>query len=214
MYQLILVLLLLVVGILASPQIFDGDEWKPLSSPSGATDGSRPPVPTSDSWSKKDTTIYVGISSFRDKRCADTLKSLFSNADNPERISVGVIEHIHTENDKRMKCLDDYCRMMGGAQNCRYVNQITVMDVSFLDARGPGMSRVMQENLLGEEEFCMQVDAHSKFAKGWDTLSMGEWGKTNNEYAIISTVPPPFHALEGAGAGAELNHVCQATFTQ
>ena len=206
-------LILFVLSVGATPSLHNGESWKILESFSTLL--SQPYKPTSNSWRKKDATIFVGISSFRDKRCGQTLKSLFVNAEHAERISVGVIEHIHTENDKSIKCLHDYCIAMGvnpaSGRVCPHQDQITVMDVSFLDARGPGMTRVMQENLLNDEEFCLQVDAHSRFVKSWDTVAMNEWGKTENEYAIISSVPPDYSTMDRTQG--EMNHVCQATFT-
>ena len=74
------------------------------------------------------------------------------------------------------------------------------------------MTRVLQENLLKDEEFCIQVDAHSKFVKNWDTVAMSEWGKTANEYGIISSVPPDVRMMDKRVD--EMNHVCQATFTR
>ena len=40
---------------------------------------------------------------------------------------------------------------------------------------------------------------------------MNEWGKTGNEYAIVSSVPPDEREMDKRGG--EMNHVCQATFT-
>ena len=197
----------------SKPSLHNTEAWNALEIASG---GSGPYKPTSNSWQSADSTVFVGISAFRDKRCGQTLKSLFLNAEHPERITVGVIEHIHTENDHSIKCMRDYCSAMGvnpgSGKPCPHESQITVMDVSFLDARGPGMTRVMQENLLEDEEFCLQVDAHSKFAKNWDTVAMDEWGKTANEYAIISSVPPDVKTIDKSVG--EMNHICQATFTK
>ena len=215
MNSVALVILCLILGQAAhsKPSLHNTESWKTLEVPN---EGGKPYKPRSTSWKLDDTTIFVGISAFRDKRCGQTLKSLFLNAEHPERITVGVIEHIHTENDKSIKCMRDYCGAMGvnpgSGKPCPYENQITIMDVSFLDARGPGMTRVMQENLLGEEEFCLQIDVHSKFVKNWDTVAMSEWGKTANEYAIISSVPPDVRMIEKRVE--EMNHVCQATFTK
>ncbi|KAL3914742.1 MAG: hypothetical protein SGILL_005975, partial [Bacillariaceae sp.] len=44
--------------------------------------------------------------------------------------------------------------------------------------------------LLGNEEFCLQIDAHSQFVKDWDALLKNEWKSANNEFAILSHPPP------------------------
>ena len=68
--------------------------------------------PTSTSWQSADSTIFVGISAFRDKLRADFEEPVLERR-TPERITVGVIEHIHTENDHSIKCMRDYCSAMG-----------------------------------------------------------------------------------------------------
>jgi len=42
---------------------------------------------------------------------------------------------------------------------------------------------------LGDEEFCLQIDAHTDFTMHWDEVAKKEWLMTENEYAIISTKP-------------------------
>jgi hypothetical protein len=37
----------------------------------------------------------------------------------------------------------------------------------------------------------MQIDAHTSFAKNWDEILKQEWKNTENEFGIITTVPPP-----------------------
>ena len=68
----------------------------------------------------------------------------------------------------------------------------------------------MQQQLVKEEEFCLQVDSHSTFAPNWDTMVLQDWGLTRNEYAILSTRPPDSAADPTPG---EVNHLCQAGFT-
>jgi hypothetical protein len=178
-----------------------------------------PPKPASDSWNRASTELWVGISAFRDKRCSETLKEIFGKAKYPSRITVGVLEHIHTENDA-MNCVRDYCHLIGASslERCPHRGQIKLMDDSFLDAKGPGVSRVMQEQLLGDEEFCLQVDSHTKFVKNWDEILMKTWADANNEYGIISTVPPSTSTIRATQFGesvdeSHLNHMCSATFT-
>jgi hypothetical protein len=52
-------------------------------------------------------------------------------------------------------------------------------------------ARSLARKVLGNEEFCMQIDAHTSFAKNWDEILKQEWKNTENEFGIISTVPPP-----------------------
>jgi hypothetical protein len=42
---------------------------------------------------------------------------------------------------------------------------------------------------MENEEYCLQIDAHSSFTNNWDTLAKEDWAKMDNEYGILSTVP-------------------------
>ena len=52
----------------------------------------------------------------------------------------------------------------------------------------------LYRKLLGNEEFCMQIDAATDFSQGWDTLAIQQWKQINNEYAVLSN--PPLHTTE------------------
>lgn len=65
--------------------------------------------PETESWSRGDTTLWVGIASFRDSRCGATLFNLFSKADFPDRVTAGVVQQ-NLEGDQ--ECLPSYCRLM------------------------------------------------------------------------------------------------------
>jgi hypothetical protein len=45
--------------------------------------------PISDTWKREDTEIFIGIASFRDRRCGLTLKNLVMKAKNPQRLFFG-----------------------------------------------------------------------------------------------------------------------------
>jgi hypothetical protein len=69
-------------------------------------------------------------------------------------------------------------------------------------------SRSLARKVLGNEEFCMQIDAHSDFVKDWDKVAREEWRKTQNEFGVISHVPARLadKAAYQVG-GAQINEV-------
>lgn len=208
-------MLLVLAGVFVcgsvKPSIFDEQtgDWDDLQSLPMSAHLPKP----SDSWKSPSTEIFVGISHYRDGRCSETLKNLFEKAKNPERVHVGIIAHIHTEEDK-MNCKRDYCRSVGHGLDtgrCPHAERISQIDVSFKDARAPGISRYMQQQLQGDQEFCLQVDAHSDFVSHWDMAMLETWSATRNEYAILSTKPPNLGELNSANG--EVNHVCGTSFS-
>ena len=195
----------------AGPAIFNEqtEGWEPLKL---TVQSDYMPKPT-NSWKEAGTDIFVGISHYRDARCSETLKNLFTKAEFPDRVYVGVIEHIHMEED-HLNCLADYCRATGQGSlesgRCPHAKQVRLLDVSFKDARGPGVSRYMQQRLHDGEEFCLQIDAHSDVVPHWDSAMLQTWAATGNEYAVLSTHPPDLAEL--TLPQEEVNHVCQAGF--
>lgn len=167
------------------------------------------------------------------ERCAQTLKSIFDNAKNPDKVIVGLIEEVASEDTS---CLEQYCLDNGKLdlhgvkthtpnsidmhlilsicigvtfiqrqtiradmtkiiahdeelQRCPRFNQIRLLSKYNIAAKGPTDARALTRKILGNEEFCMQIDAHTSFVKDWDQVAKEEWQSTGNEFAIISTAP-------------------------
>lgn len=72
---------------------------------------------------------------------------------------------------------------------CPRFQQIRQLSIHDIGAKGPMMARSLARKVLGNEEFCMQIDAHSVFVKDWDELVRKEWYMTRNEFAILSNIP-------------------------
>ena len=60
----------------------------------------------------------------------------------------------------------------------------------------------------------MQIDAHSDATKGWDVLMLREWGKCENEYAVITTYPSNIKDIgRNSNNHWEMPHLCEASIT-
>ena len=106
--------------------------------------------------SKKET-ILVHLPSYRDPELIPTIKSALENAKYPKRIHFGICRQYHPEdgfddlteykNDKRFKIYE-----------CLYT-----------EAKGlPWARAVINEQLLTDEDYILQLDSHHRFAKDWD----------------------------------------------
>ncbi|KAL7537933.1 hypothetical protein ACHAWF_005943 [Thalassiosira exigua] len=192
-----------------------------------------PPAPAGGGPAK--AAIFVSIPQFRDgRRCARTLRRLFASASHPDRVFVGLIEQTDAERPKEdPTCLDEYCALLGHApsgaigegieheaerraerdrirEGCpRVKDQIRSVRFHHLAAKGPVYARSFVRKVLGDEEFCMQIDAATDFDPGWDELAIRQWATTGNEYAILSTEPPSSKEREkGASNGSEVPRQC------
>merc|ERR1719356_2115854 len=98
------------------------------------------------------------------------------------------------QNDPRSTgydCVSTYCDVMTsrGYTKCPYLDQIQTLRIEANEARGPAWARAGGAQFVrpAEHDFCLQADAHSDFATGFDVLLPRMWAQTGNEYAILST---------------------------
>ena len=115
------------------PAIYNGDEWISVVK----YDDTPVLPPISDSWKSPSTEIYIAISHFRDsKRCSTTLKNIFSNAEFPDRIVIGIVEQL--EEDEK-ECLVQFCN--GNLKDCKESKQVRSIFMAKYEAKGPSFSR-------------------------------------------------------------------------
>ena len=84
---------------------------------------------------------------------------------------------------------------------CPRYEQIRYLAVFSLGAKGPVVSKSMHRKLLGNEEYCLQIDPHSTLSENWDDKLKKEYLSTKNEFAIISTTPQPMERQSEYDAG-------------
>eukprot|EP00538_Stauroneis_constricta_P002268 CAMPEP_0119557434 /NCGR_PEP_ID=MMETSP1352-20130426/9100_1 /TAXON_ID=265584 /ORGANISM="Stauroneis constricta, Strain CCMP1120" /LENGTH=510 /DNA_ID=CAMNT_0007604541 /DNA_START=109 /DNA_END=1637 /DNA_ORIENTATION=- len=201
------------------PRVFDGTEWSSVleNEPQFSLKQRlqrQPMMPVFNGNGQ----IFVSIPNFRDgKRCGETIASIFEAAQNPDQIIVGVMEQNHA-NDKF--CIESYCEMQDKSiysrkkvradaykliaedskSACPRIKQIRSVAFHNLAAKGPVYARSLTRKVVGDEEFCLQVDAHTRFAKGWDDKLKHQWAAARNEFGIISTVPASIEDMEQEAA--------------
>ena len=106
---------------------------------------------------KKTKTIFVQIASYRDPQLLLTLDDMFSNADNPDSIYVGIAWQ-HSEQDE-WDNLDKY----------KDDKRVRIIDINYKEAKGVCWARNAVQSLYDNEDYTLQLDSHHRFVKGWDT---------------------------------------------
>jgi hypothetical protein len=109
----------------------------------------------------KSNTIFVSIASYRDNVCTKTVQSLYEMADNPNKVFVGLCQQNNNKEDP--ECITNDIRN-------KYSNNIRIIRIPYFDAKGPTWARYLCSTLWDGEEYYFQIDSHTKFVKGWDTL--------------------------------------------
>lgn len=112
---------------------------------------------------------------------------------------------LDTENPDKVKTNND------NYHKCPYLSNIRTIEMTHQEARGPEYGRHLQDYLLRDEEFCLQIDSHIQLLPNWDIDLISMWISVKNEYGILSTYPPQSSNQYKPG---EFPHVCTATFTK
>ena len=110
----------------------------------------------------KPNTIFVSIASYRDSVCSTTVESLYSMADNPQNVYVGLCQQNNGKEDQ--DCVNNNSPIIS-----KYIKNIRTIRIPYFEAKGPTWARYLCSSLWDGEQYYFQIDSHTKFVKGWDT---------------------------------------------
>ena len=132
--------------------------------------------------------IYVSICCLGvDKELVNTIESCISSAEYPENINIGIAfigrNNFFEETKEKLKKY----------KNIRYTY------VELQNNWGVGNGRLLATSMYNNEDYFLQVDAHTRFADHWDTYLIDRLHKAqilvNNEKVVLSGLPG-FYAYE------------------
>jgi glycosyltransferase involved in cell wall biosynthesis len=105
----------------------------------------------------KKETIMLHLPGYRDPELVPTIKSTLENAKYPERVHFGICRQYHP--DDTFDNVDEY----------RNDPRFKIKDVLYTEAQGlPWARAIINEELLTDEDYILQLDSHHRFAKDWD----------------------------------------------
>lgn len=145
--------------------------------------------------------VFVQIPSYRDAQLIPTLIDLADNAVLPAAIRVvvcwqhGTEESIEAFESFGMR-LDCTASVDGRAVHSLAYRGVTIelIDVPFQEAEGAGWARSMAQKRYKGEEYNLQIDAHHRFAQGWDIqmVTMLESLMSVSSKPLLTGHPPAF----------------------
>jgi len=125
--------------------------------------------------------IFVSIASYMDPLLAGTIQHALTQAAHPSRLRFGVVDQARSRVHETL---------------LRSTSQIAYRRVDPIESQGPGWARSRAAGLWEAEDFFLQIDAHMRFAEGWDTALIGAWtrlaGQAGHGRVMLSNLPPPF----------------------
>lgn len=105
----------------------------------------------------KKETILVHLPAYRDPELIPTIEDALANAKDPKRVHFGICRQYHPEDG--FDDLSDY----------KKDKRFKIYECLYTEAKGlPWARSVINEQLLTNEDYILQLDSHHRFAKNWD----------------------------------------------
>eukprot|EP00904_Undaria_pinnatifida_P009580 jgi/Undpi1/5752/HiC_scaffold_2.g01026.m1 len=174
---------------------------------------------------KKDDSVFVSVASYRDENCPTTLKEMYSKADHPEKLFIGLVQQncesncrtgvleggVVEDTEPDINCYEVFCGTELGSEYCQSGNVRNFL-VDEADALGPAVARYFASKLWQGETFFMQIDAHSLFETSWDTMLIDDILNTPSyPRSVLSHYPPDTKVVYQHQPGYR---ICGAEFAQ
>ncbi len=122
---------------------------------------------------EKDT-ILIEISAYKESELLKTVQSALIQADNPNRIHLAIC---YQDND--LKIYNELIKI----KNCR------IKYFKEEETKGLCFARYHCQHMIEDEKYILQIDAHMRFVKHWDTAMIKQLLGTKDKRAIISFYP-------------------------
>jgi len=131
--------------------------------------------------------IFISIASYRDPELQWTIKSAISNANNANNLYFGVV---HQGIDSELFDIQE-------------IKNISITKMHPKEARGAGYARSKAMELYSGQEYFLQVDSHTRFAPGWDSIAIDQLSRAKNisghNRVLLSYFPAPFEPERNGG---------------
>lgn len=126
--------------------------------------------------------IFVSIASYRDPLLWSTVSDCINNAKFPHNIRFGIVDQSDTAYD---------------VKNHPYSKQISYFHFNSSYSRGPCWARSISNALYNNEDFILQIDAHTVFDKNWDEALINSLQQCLrlSPKCIISSYPLSFEII-------------------
>ncbi len=126
---------------------------------------------------------FVQIPAYRDTELVPTLRDLFSQAANPERLRVAVAWQ-HSKDESLPRSL------------FRWKN-LEILPIPAHESRGPNWARHMLQQKYSGESFTLFLDSHHRFVAGWDKKLRAMYEQLSRKVhkPIITAYLPPYDPL-------------------
>lgn len=108
-----------------------------------------------------------------------TIASAWEQADEPARVSFAILQQFGEETAGQLAPLTGDPRVRS-------------LSIEWTSGRGLGWARRLTDRMWNGEEFTLQIDSHTRFARGWDAALVEQWRAAEDPRAVLSCLPGPY----------------------
>ncbi|MCK5359861.1 MAG: hypothetical protein KAJ95_04500 [Gammaproteobacteria bacterium] len=136
-----------------------------------------------------EATIFIALAAYCEPELRQTIDSCLNNAVNPERLRFGIclqydndgVEDIHED------CIDDLLSN----------RSFRIVKYPSTSSRGGCWARNIVQSLYRNEEYTLQIDAHSRMVEGWDEILTNMMHELPSGKPLITGFPPLYFINDG-----------------
>ena len=133
--------------------------------------------------------IFISIASYQDPLLVSTIFSAYENAQNKDQLVFSICDQS-----------DDGIQL----EEIEFKNQIHYEHVDPLFSKGPCWARHRAQTFFNNENYFLQIDSHTQFAKNWDEIFIEQLNKISSiksddgyhEKPIITSYPRGFEVID------------------
>ena len=109
--------------------------------------------------------IFISIASYQDPLLVSTIFSAYENAQNKDQLVFSICDQS-----------DDGIQL----EEIEFKNQIHYEHVDPLFSKGPCWARHRAQTFFNNENYFLQIDSHTQFAKNWDEIFIEQLNKISS----------------------------------
>tara|TARA_B100000700_G_scaffold331015_1_gene460786 strand:- start:7602 stop:8603 length:1002 start_codon:yes stop_codon:yes gene_type:complete len=133
--------------------------------------------------------IFISIASYQDPLLVSTIFSAYENAQNKDQLVFSICD----QSDEGIQL-----------EEIEFKDQIHYEHVDPLFSKGPCWARHRAQNFFNNENYFLQIDSHTQFAKDWDEIFIEQLNKISSiksddgyhEKPIITSYPRGFEVMD------------------
>ena len=129
--------------------------------------------------------IFINVSAYNEEDIFHTVETAFRKADSPQNVNMGILLHYPDGNFPNLSMF----------KNVNFIKKTEKVGL------GLGISRGLASSFYNQEEYYLQIDAHTVFKKSWDSILISNYNKLKNRTSkpIISTYVPYYYRDKDSG---------------